>query len=92
MFCIRPIEGFLIQFIGYILLWLASDYVASLITIVFTTIIIAVLVISYIVEWIEPSKISRAYFTWMLVSILAPVAAGLVFVYLMGGQLEWLTE
>lgn len=90
MFRLRPIEGFLIQFIIYIVLWMSNDYVASLLTIVLVVIILAILLISLIVEWIEPSKVPRAYFVWMSLSIAAPILAAAIYVGLMGGNLEWI--
>ena len=89
---IRPIELFLIQFIIYSLLWLWDEYLASLLTLVFTAISIFILAISLMAELIEPSKVPRWYFYSMLVSIIAPILATIVFVYFVGMEFEWLTE
>jgi len=89
---IRPIELFLIQFIIYSVLWLWNEYIASLLTLVFTAITIFILAISLMAEFIEPSKVPRWYFSSMLVSIIAPILATIVFVYLVGMEFEWLTE
>jgi len=67
---IRPIELFLIQFIIYSVLWLWDEYIASLLTLVFTAITIFILAISLMAEFIEPSKVPRWYFYSMVVSII----------------------
>ena len=89
---IRPIELFLIQFIIYGVLWLWNEYIASLMTLVFTAIAIFILAISLMAELIEPSKVPRWYFSSMVVSIIAPILATVVFVYFVGMEFEWLTE
>ena len=89
---IRPIELFLIQFIIYSVLWLWDEYLASLLTLVFTAIAIFILAISLMAELIEPSKVPRWYFYSMVVSIIAPILSAIVFVYLVGMDFEWMTE
>jgi len=89
---IRPFELFLIQFIIYSVLWLCDEYLASLFTLVFTAIAIFILAISLMAELIERSKVPQWYFTSMVVSIIAPILAAIVFVYLVGMEFEWLTE
>ena len=80
----RPIELFLIQIVFYILLWIWNDYVASLVTAIFTAILVFVLIISLLVEWIERSKVPRSYFTFMFVSIIAPILVSIVMVMVKG--------
>ncbi|MEM1323616.1 MAG: hypothetical protein AAGG75_25365 [Bacteroidota bacterium] len=92
MFRLRPIEIFLLQFIFYLLLWLWNDYLATLLSGILAVVCFSILIISLITEWIEPSKVPRWYFWLMLASILAPVLAALVFVGLMGGELNWINE
>ena len=85
----RPFELFLIEFIFYLLLWIWNDYLASLVSVIFGTIVFFVLIISLIVEAIERSKVPRSYFWFMLVSILAPiVVAGIMFV--VSGPPKWM--
>lgn len=88
---IRPIEIFLIEFILFSLLWLWDDYIASMLTIVFSFIFFFILVISLMVELVERSKVPRWYFTLMAVSIFAPIAAAFVFIFFMGADFEWLS-
>jgi hypothetical protein len=88
---IRPIEVFLIEFILFSLLWLWDDYIASMLTIVFSFIFFFILVISLMVELVERSKVPRWYFIFMAVSIFAPIAATFVFIFFMGADFEWLS-
>ena len=92
MLSLRPLEVFLIQLIFYISLWLWNDYTATLVSAIFGTICLFILIISLITEWIEPSKVPRWYFGMMIASILAPLIAALIFVGLAYGQPDWLTQ
>jgi len=88
---IRPIEIFLIEFILFSLLWLWDDYIASMLTVVFTFIFFFILLISLMVELVERSKVPKWYFTFMAISIFAPIVAAFVFIFFMGADFEWLT-
>lgn len=88
---IGPIEVFLIEFIIFSLLWLWDDYIASMLTVVFSFIFFFILVISLMVELVERSKVPGWYFTFMTVSIFAPMTAALVFIFFMGADFEWLS-
>ena len=90
----RPsvLELFLLQTAAWLGLWLFNDYVATLLTLIIVAIVLAVLVIALIAEWIERSKVPRRYFYIMAASIVAPVAAALLYVYIFQGQLEFLRE
>ncbi len=92
MLRLRPIEIFLIQFIFYLALWLWNDYVATLVSTIFASICLFILIISLITELIEPSKVPRWYFMLMAASIIAPILAALLFVGLMDGQLDWVLD
>ena len=88
---IRPIEVFLIEFIIFSILWLWDDYIASMLTIVFSFIFFFILVISLMVELVERSKVPKWYFIFMGISIFAPIAAAFVFIFFMGADFEWLS-
>ena len=87
---IRLIEIFLLQFLIYLVLWLWDDYIGSLITVLMTTIFSGILIVAAIAELIEKSKVPKSYFIFMIGSIVIPVIVGLIFVGIMGGQLDWL--
>ena len=73
------LEIFLIEILVWMGLWLANEYLATLLTFILTPIVFAVLVIARISEFIERSKVPRIYFGVMLISTIAPVLAALVF-------------
>ena len=87
----RWIEIFLIQLVIYFILWQVYDYLATVLSIIFGTICFLVLVISIIVEFIEPTRVPRWYFTTMTVCILAPLCAVGIFI-LAGGEISWMTQ
>jgi len=90
MLKLRPIEWFLIEFVLYISLWLISDYIGTLVSLIFICIFAALLLIAGISELIEPSKVPRSYYIFMTVSILAPLSVSLIFLGIIGGELNWL--
>ncbi len=87
----RWLEVLLAQVIIYFLIWLFNDYLATILSLIFGSMCLLILIISIIVELIEPSKVPRWYFTTMTVSILAPLLAFGIFV-IIGGELAWLNE
>lgn len=80
----------LAQIAVYILLWLWNEYTASLFSLIFGAIFLFLLLISIIVEFIEPSKVPRWYFGIMAVSVAAPILAALIYVGI-NGRPEWLS-
>ncbi|MEO0733329.1 MAG: hypothetical protein AAFZ52_10880 [Bacteroidota bacterium] len=86
--------NFLLLLLGqlaiYLLLMLADEYTGQLLAIILGGIVLAVWIISHIVEWIEPSRVNKAYYRYMLSGWLAPALALVGFVLLRGGQIGWL--
>ena len=83
-------EVFLIEAIIYIAMWMWDEYVATIMTLSFSSIALFVLVISLISELIERSKVPRWYFTYMLISILTPLIIGAFFWVLNNGSFPWM--
>lgn len=92
MFTIRPIEIFLIQCVIYLGLWLYDEYTGLLCSVIFAGIFLAILIISIIVEKIEPSKVPKSYFYGMLVSFLAPALVSVFYMLIMGGEIMQVFE
>ncbi len=80
----------LLQAVLYSGLWLWDEYVASYFTLILPGIILAILLLSTISDFIEPSRIPGWYYWIMFVSILTPLIVGALFYSLYGGQLDWL--
>lgn len=85
-------DGFLIQTILYTALWLYDEYAGLLICIIMATILLALLLLSLFFELIEKSKVPRAYFIWMLISIFPPILVSLVFYLISGGKISWIDQ
>ncbi|MBK8500761.1 MAG: hypothetical protein IPL46_00375 [Saprospiraceae bacterium] len=71
----KPLEILLAQLIGYIAVFLWDEHVAYLLSLIIAVIVLAVLIISYLVEKIEPSKVPASYFKLMWILFAAPVIA-----------------
>lgn len=85
------IELFLIQIIGYAILWLISDYTATLVTLIFPVIFFSLLVLAFLSELVQKSKVPRKYYYFMLVSIIAPILTAAIFVLILGVDFDWTT-
>lgn len=78
------------QLLLYWLLMLADEYLGTLLAAIIAAVGFAVWGLSYVVEWISPSKVSRKYYSLALMTWLAPLLAILSFLLLRGGQVGWL--
>ncbi len=85
-------EIFLLQTIGWLGLWLLSDYVAALLTLIIGSIVSAVLFFALIAEAIERSRVPKKYFQVMVISILSNVAAAAIYLTLLGGKVDFLSR
>ncbi|MGK0365079.1 MAG: hypothetical protein ACI85O_002143 [Saprospiraceae bacterium] len=75
----------------FLLLWLLNPYIGFMLTLFFVGISFFVLVISMIAELIERTRITRAYFWWMGISVIVPLVIAAFFVWVDGGSIEeWL--
>lgn len=84
------LEIFLLEVVVWLGLWLFDDYLATLLTLVIGAIVSAVLIIALMAEAIERSKVPRKYFYVMVLSIVAPVVAGILYLSIFGGDLNFL--
>lgn len=78
------------QVILFLLILLWNEYVGTLLTVILGAIAFFVWGISYVVEWIQPSRVTRTYYGFVLATWLGPLVALLLFVALRG-ELAWLT-
>lgn len=81
---------FIGQLLLYWLLLLADEYLGTLLAGILAAVAFAVWSLSYVVEWISPSKVSKKYYGIILTTWLAPLLAILTFLLLRGGQVSWL--
>ncbi len=85
-------EIFLLQTVIWLGLWLLSDYVAALLTLIIGAIVLAVLAFALIAEVIERSRVPKKYFQVMALSILSMAAAAGIYLTLLGGQMDFLNQ
>lgn len=88
-FRLSLLEIFLLELVCYLVIWLLNAYLATLLTLILTAIVFAVLVIAGISELIERSKVPRRFFYIMALSVAAPVLAALVYLFIFGGTIQW---
>jgi hypothetical protein len=74
------IEIFLGELILYVGVFIWNDHVGFLLCTIFGSITLVLLLISYVVELIERSKVPRWYFLLMWISLVAPLITILFFV------------
>lgn len=86
------LEIFLLEVVVWLVLWLSNDYLATFLTLIIGAIVLAVLIIALMAEAIERSKVPRRYFYVMLLSVVAPLAAALLYLLIFGGKLEFLEK
>jgi hypothetical protein len=85
-------EIFLLELVVWLGLWLLSDYIATLLTLIIGAIVSAVLIIALISETMERSKVPKKYFYVMILSIIAPLISAVIYVVLFQGQLDFLNK
>ncbi|MCB0565521.1 MAG: hypothetical protein KDD01_14205 [Phaeodactylibacter sp.] len=86
---IRPIEIMLGEVVIYLIIWIANDYMAAMLSLIFGSIFLLILLTSLVVEVVEKSKVPRWYFIFMGLSVLAPIIAALLYTLINQG-LGWL--
>ncbi|MCO6475193.1 MAG: hypothetical protein J5I94_01160 [Phaeodactylibacter sp.] len=86
---IRPIEILLTEVVIYLIIWVANDYMAAMLSLIFGGIFLLILLASLVMELVEKSKVPRLYFTFMWLSVLAPVIAAMLY-FLINRGMEWM--
>lgn len=82
-------EIFLIQVFLYMLCWLLNDYLASMVSLIFATMFLAILLVSLVVEVVERSRVPRWYFFFMLISVIAPIVSAGIYLSISQG-VDWM--
>lgn len=73
------------QIIIYALLMLANEYAGFLLGVILGSISFAVWAVSHIVELIQPSRVTKTYYGFVLSAWVAPLITVLGFIALRGG-------
>ncbi len=77
------------QLIFYLLLLLADEYTGTLLAVILGAICLSIWALSHLVELVQPSRVSRKYYTYLTTGWLAPFLALVAFIALRGG-VGWL--
>lgn len=77
------------QLLFYLLFMLWDEYVGTLIALIIGVICFFIWVLSYMVEWIQPSRVTKTYYVLMLSGWIAPFVAVILFIALRG-EVSWL--
>lgn len=75
----RLSEFFLLLLILYTAVFLWNDHVGYLLSSIMSVVVLAILIISYLVELIEPSKVPVGYFRLMWILFFAPLTVLIFF-------------
>jgi len=86
------LESFLIQVVVYSVIWYFNEYVGSLLSIILPPIAFSILGIAWLTEKVEKSKIPKSYFKHMWIFVLSPLLVGAIFMWIYGGDLDWLKQ
>ncbi len=79
------------QLIFYLLFMIWQEYAGTLLALILGSICLAIWILSYIVEWIQPSRVSKQYYYLMLSAWIAPFLSILLFIILRG-EISWLNQ
>ncbi len=72
------LEIFLFQLICYLIASFIDPYMGTFLIILFASISILILIVALVSEGLDPSRVPRSYFHFMIASILAPILAYLI--------------
>ena len=86
------LEIFVLQLIVWLSIWLLNDYLATLLTLCIGAVVSAVLIVAILSEIVERSKVPRQYFYVMGLTILSLLVAAVIYIVILGGRLEFLSE
>lgn len=77
------------QLLLYLLLMLWDEYIGTLLALIIGAICLSIWLLSYVVEWIQPSRVSKHYYSLMLSGWVSPLLAVILFIALRG-EVSWL--
>lgn len=86
------LEAFLLQLLIYIGIYMMDNYIGFMICLVALFIASAILLLSFVFEFIEPSKVPRQYYYYLGSAVVAPLVVLLVFSFLMEGSFAWMEQ
>ncbi|MEP7269784.1 MAG: hypothetical protein ABI844_19365 [Saprospiraceae bacterium] len=80
----------LIQAIVYTIVWIIDDYTGLIMSVSFSTIAFAILIISWIADRLEYADVGSWYYPLIIISVVVPLIIAAVFWYLKDGHMNWM--
>ncbi len=80
---------FMVQVIVYLVLMLYDEYFGTLLAIILGAVAFVVWGLSYVVKWVQSSRVSPEYYRYVLTVWTSPLLSLLLFILLRGG-IGWL--
>ena len=78
----------LVQLTLYLVILFFSPYTGTVLSAILGAIALAIWLLSYVVEWVQPSRVPRYYYAFVLSAWVAPLLALITYVAL-NGTLAW---
>lgn len=82
-------EILLLEIIFYFAIWMYDEYLGTMISIIFGSICLVILLTSMVVEKMEKSGVPPFFYKVLTVSVIAPIVAATIYNGIVGG-IKWL--
>lgn len=79
----------LLQVAIYLGVLVVDDYAGTLLALILGAICFSIWGISHVVEWIQPSRVRKDYYRYIMTGWMAPLISFICFVLLKGG-VDWI--
>lgn len=89
---IGQLEIFLVFVIIFTLIYLVNSYIGFLVCLILGCIAVALLLLSFIFEFIDRSKVPREYYLFMFNAALAAFLVLIAFSLFFEGSFDWMNE
>lgn len=86
------LEFILAEVVILLLFWVNNEYLATVVSLLIPAIVLGVLVVSFIAEKIEASKVPKSYFVYLMVVGLIPLLIFCVYFVLNDFEVSWIKE
>lgn len=74
------VEFSIAQMIVYALIWLVYPYLGFLLTVIISPIALAIIVISWLADLLDPSRVGKRYYLLMWSVLLCPILIMMIFI------------
>lgn len=89
---LSPIEALFIQMIVYTVIYIINPYLGFLICLIAGIIALAILLLSFVFELLDKSKVPRSYYWHVLIASVAPLLVLGFYSIFISGSFDWMQE